>query len=267
MSRIWEKVNYRSGIQFLIDYPIREYDITKANISVLRDTEVISEEQYQYFLQCPKLEREIAIGKMKGVNPSISSIEKEAISNARRIFIELNQIQDSEILEIRNDSICVIGNRPITNLQITSRVFFREDGRYTSYYHLGDLHLFYYANMIENAELLKIKGIGDLAYSLHHDYMIDLLKELFYTAQFEGVREAIPLLSTVYSNYNNLDMDINYYREFNSQSKFRLKDMSGFDTFYMDYAQPFHKPLIDISYNSNILRQLNSMFASVYFGR
>ena len=100
MNHLWDKDRYSAKIEFIIDNFIREYDITKANISVLRDANVLSEEQYMYFMSAPKMEREVAIGKMQGSNTKITEILKSGIKNAKRVFMESNGIQDSEILYI-----------------------------------------------------------------------------------------------------------------------------------------------------------------------
>lgn len=265
-SSVWSKPNYRSGAHFLIDGLIREFDITKANISVLRDANVLSESQYRYFLQCPKLEREIAIGKMEGNNPEISKIKKEGITQARKAFMTLNGIQDSEVLEIRNDSISIIGNRPINVLQVSDRVFFREDGRYTSYYHLGTIDYYYYANIIENIEHLAIKGMSDEAIQLHQNFMLDLLNELFYRAQFEGVKSAIPILNSFYKSYIAKELPVGYYRELTAQSMYKLNNASMISSIYIDMVTEHEKPAIDISENEKVLRELNRIFASIYFG-
>ena len=98
MNNLWEKSNYNANIGYLIDIPIQEYDISKANINILRDANILTEDQYMYFLQCPKLEREIAIGKMQGKDPSISIALKEGITNARKLFMEINNLRQDGII-------------------------------------------------------------------------------------------------------------------------------------------------------------------------
>ena len=88
---IWDKVLYRANIQYLIDTPIYEYDLSKANINVLRDKNAISEDLYQYLYQAPKLERNIMMGKMRAKNPHLTEILKEGIEEARKFFITKNE--------------------------------------------------------------------------------------------------------------------------------------------------------------------------------
>ena len=267
MSNLWEKTSYKSPIQFLVDTNVREYDISKANINVLRDANVVSEEQYQYYYQCPKDERSVAIGKMQGFDSRVTDILKEGIANARRVFIESNKINDSEILAIRNDAITIIGNRPIVNLDVTSRVHFRMVGSYTSFYHVNTIDLFYLYDRISNTELLDVKGLGDFGAMLHKDYMLDFLSLLFYTAQINGIKDAIYLLQTVYQNYINKSLSIEYYRELNPLSKYKLSpEFSMYSSLYMDYATERDKKILDIGFNENILRYFNRIYASIYFG-
>lgn len=264
---IWERTNYRADIQFMIDSIIREYDITKANINVLRDANVIPQDTYVYLSQCPKQERQVYIGKLEGSNPHIVKILADGIAKARRVFIESNGIQDHEILAIRNDAIVLVGNRPISILDISERVSFREAARYTSFYRVNHLDFYYYCNRVENIEVLDIKGLGEDAINLHKNFMLEFLCTLFYCAQIEFIQDAITLLSYFHDNYINKRLSIEYYRELNSQSKYKLNStMSMQWPYYLDSATDYDKfNNIDIGHNEEILRKLNSMLASYYF--
>lgn len=268
MTDIWTKGNYKSKYQYIVDHPIREYDISKANINVLRDANAISEETYQYLYAAPKLDREVFIGKMQGRDSNITSILKDGIANARRIFIEANQITDDEILAIRNDAITVIGDKPIRQLQITDRVAFRLAGLYSSYYSVERIDYFYNCDRIKGLESLEVKGLGDGGQHLHEQYMLSFLMRLFYTAQIEGAKNAINILQSFYYNYINKNLDIQYYRELNSQSMFRyISNFSMVSTLYTEFASEYDKNIIDISYNENILRQFMRILASLYFAK
>ena len=264
-KHLWERSFYNSNIPYLISVPIREYDISKANISVLRDANVINEEQYQYFYNAPKYIREVAIGKMQGSNPELSKIKNAGIENARKMFIELNQINNNEILRIANDSITVIGDKPVRYLDITDRVHFRLDGEYTSFYRLKLIEMYYYYNIVTKNEILVIKGMNDEAKSLHKDYMIDFLSELFYSTQVDGYISAISILSNFYKSYIKMEVPLGYYREFNSQSRYKLQSISQFAEYYMDMISENERSILDISFNENLMRYLNQIYSSIHF--
>ena len=61
----FSKVKYRAPADFLIDTNIREYDISKANISILLDSGVIDAETYNILVSQPKQIREVPGGKMQ----------------------------------------------------------------------------------------------------------------------------------------------------------------------------------------------------------
>lgn len=268
MNTLWENFHYKKEVDTIIDSQIYEYDITKANISVLRDANIISEQEYQYYLQCDKLEREVSIGKLQGSDPKISSIIKEGIANSRRIFLESNKIPDSKVLSIRNDAITIIGMQA-HNLQITDRVAFRQSGYYTSYYKIGFVEYLYLFDIVSQTENLDIKGIGDEGVSLHKNYMLEFLSELFYSAQVEGVKEAIRLLQMFYHNYTHKFLDVGYYRELNSNSMYKSNipiNQYSLETIYYDNMTNFDKQYIDISFNESILRCLNRLYSAIYFG-
>lgn len=262
---VWKKVSYRSPIQYIIDFPIREYDLSKANISVLRDANAISEELYQYLYNCQKDERNIIIGNMIGRDTRIETVRKTGIENARRVFMEINNLSDDDILAIRNDAMVILSDRPM-KLDITDRTKFRLEGAYRSFYKLGMADMYYDFDPINKVEILDIKGLGKYSIPLHSEYMLDFLKEVFYCAQLEGVETAIGILSKFYNDYINLNLSIGYYRELVPGSRYRLRrEFTSYQSIEMDFATERDKKYLDISYNANILLTLNKMLASSYF--
>ena len=45
-QQLWERINYLTDKPFILSSNIYEYDITKANINVLRSMDMISEYEY-----------------------------------------------------------------------------------------------------------------------------------------------------------------------------------------------------------------------------
>lgn len=264
-STLWQKAQYRSKIEYAINN-IREFDISKANISVLRDANVLSEDQYQYFLVCPRMERQIFIGKLQGSNPEVTEILKSGIANAKKVFMESNGIQDSEILYIRNDAIAIIGNRFVGQLDITDRVHFRQSAVYSSFYKVNAIDMLYYYNPVNNVENLDVKGLSDESIALHKEFMLDFLCELFCRAQMEGAQSSLEILQGLYKQYISRDLPVGFYRELNSQSYYKLdSSMAMYSSLFMDNVTEYHKKLLDISYNESILRLFSRIYASICF--
>ena len=120
---IWDNDRYIAPYDWLISKEIQEYDISKANISILLDMNLISKKQYEYYKNLPKDKREIYIGLFLRDNPSISKSLSLGFKEARRIFIQSNDIQEQDILYIDKDSITVI-NKIIKYTKISNSTEF-----------------------------------------------------------------------------------------------------------------------------------------------
>ena len=109
-SNLGKKLNYLSPLRY-VSGRIVEYDIKAANISVLRDKEIISEADYIMLSSMPKNLREREIGLMEKNNPSLYNKIADGITEAKLSLIRFNKIEDNQILRIANDAIYV--NTPI----------------------------------------------------------------------------------------------------------------------------------------------------------
>ena len=267
-SNLWNKKKYTAPINCIVDRTIKEYDISKANISVLLDAGFLTYDQYKFLYNVPKLQRQINIGMMITQNQNINEIIDKCIIDAKRIFFESNNIQDNEVLEIDNDSIFLLTDRVIKYQQISEHVMFRLAGISTSFYSINDIRYFYLGDRINNTEILNPKGLGDKGIALHQNFMLDFLKELFYTAQFDGIQRALTLLSVFYNKYINMELDLGYYRTLNPSSMFRLFIRDMYSTFGVDYIyDPRFVKFMDISYNAKILREFNKILTTKAFNK
>lgn len=265
-NTLWEKVNYKSKCTFLIDKEIYEYDISKANISVLYENGVIDTNMYNYLYNAPKNTRSVIVGKLQGRDRKVTEVLKQGIANARRIFLESNHIDDSNIIAIRNDAITYVGR--VANVVDTSPyVHFRQSGKYTSFYRINYIDFLYNFDIVTQYENLDVKGLGDNATHLHMNYMLEFLSELFYSAQIEGVKNALILLQMFRDNYINMKLDIGYYRELNPGSHYKFLNMSQVSYLYTDFLTNYDKKYIDISFNEAILREFIKIYSFVLFGK
>ena len=75
--------------------------------------------------------------------------------------------------------------------------------------------------------------------------------------------ETLELMNIFYDRYINLELDKGYYREFNAESGYRIKDMSGIYTYVAQEIAQKNLPGINIGCNLNIIRQLMSYYSMV----
>lgn len=266
---IWEKVKYTSQIDYLIGVSIKEYDMSKANISILYNAGAINKELYQELFNAPKYMREYQVGCMERDNLSISELVRGGIKEAKKQFILQNGLKLDEILAIKGDAVFVIGNRPM-NTEITPIIQFKLANEYTSFYKISPfIEVFYSYLPINDIERFDAKGMEKSLY-LHQDHMMNYLCSLFYTAQVIGVDEAIKNLIEFYKAYIDRALDINYYRRFDASSMFDINPFEGQEATTFFKAASWtedKKDMIDIHHNAKVLSTIYRIYASIILNK
>lgn len=260
---LWERDNYTAQISVLYNVYIYEYDISKANINILHSKGIIDKQTYDYLYNAERMKRQIYIGNLQK-DPKIAQALKEGFIEYRHKLFMSNNIQDYEVLSIKKDAIYVISRR----LQNTSfgLVNFIEKNWYSGFYKIKNLELYYRYNRINNDETLDVKGINDNILVLHNNHFMSFLKDLFCTLQCNGVSTALALLKDFYMSYITRSLSIEYYREFNNTSEYRILG-TQYSRYTIILNNPINLNILDISYNLSIIIELQKILLSIYFSK
>lgn len=263
LSNLWSKANYLAPYPCVTNTYITEYDISKANINILLFYKVIDQKTYDMLYNANKKYREIYVGKMERNNPEITEIKAKGIREFRHKFFEANQLENKDILAIKNDAIYVIGK----DCQYTQfdNIIFKKANVYTSYMKLGTLEVYYGYDPISGNELIDVKGINDLKLELHRECMITHLCEVFYALQTSSVQEAIKINSALLDNMLNKCLDKGFYRTFDSRSVFIIS--TGFSVFELTNISDDDVQYVNPSVNINRLRDVSSALSTLYFSQ
>ena len=264
MTSLWKSINYKTPIKYFLNTYIREYDISKANISALLQQGVISKPLYESFLNMDKREREIKIGLWIRKDRSIYRSIQNGIIEAKRLFCESNNIEDYRIVSIKNDAIFLEGNL-VKNTSFYPYNF-KIKNTYTIYMQLKNLEVYYGDSIDPNTGLVNthidIKGIPDETLVLHKNGMLDLICDICYRLQRENISDTMSYLSNFYSDFIQRKLPKEYYRDFDSFSGFT------FHTYIRKCSLPEISddmiPVVDINRNLSILRDLMSIVIDVY---
>lgn len=253
--------NYLAPISYLISHYIYEYDISKANLNIMYNKGVISKDEYNFIKTFPRQQRQIYFG-MCQKDPEKAKILNEGLTEFRKKFIESNNITDVNLLSVKNDAIFIIDKIPtITSFD---NITFVKKNVYTSFYKLGKLEVYYYFNPIDNNEVIDVKGIDDDILLYHKDNFIDLLCTIFYSIQTDIPENSLSLINNIINNYINRKYPLEIYREFNSDSLFRISMPNGLQ--YLFYTvDKSNIEYLNITTNLNILRDLYGIISSIYF--
>ena len=268
ISNLYGNFRYVAPYEWLINMDIREYDLKQANISVLNQMNILSDDLYNKLKNSEKMNREVYIGKMIRKNPDIVKAVKSGITEARRLFFQSNNLDDMNVLYIDNDSITTIqpfGYKPIIKYtKFSDYIEFRQKNSYTSFYRLPDMDFLYFNN--GSVESFRLKNVdSNRVSSIHKGYFMDLLLSIAYMIQNRQLVDCINIIRDMYNEYVTRSMDIDYYREFNSRSMYKVLNTNAY-IYYSDVIpNAADINFIDISYNASILQLFYKILMKEYF--
>lgn len=246
------------SIEYILDGRIREYDISKANINILYYKGILNRKKYEEMLTYDRMKRQVTVGLMQRDNPEVAKQLKEGIIEAKELFFRYNDIQEYEVLNIRNDAIFLINKIPtITKF---GNIEFLNKNSYSSYYRLyNSIEIFFDYDIITKKTIFDVKGMSDSKLELHDGFFKEFLEVLFYTSLNCDVLATIKLLKSFYYDYTQMVLPEFFYRTFNNKSIFII----GGNEY--KYLIGDCKSMLDITHNLNILIQLYKIYTTEYF--
>lgn len=258
---LWEKKNYLLDIEYLIATKISEYDIRKANISVLYSEGAISKEYYKFLYTADRMTRQIEIGYMIRNNPEIQKILTDGIAKYRKLFFESNGIDDTDILSIKNDAVFVMKKTP--SITKFGNVEFVNKNTYSSFIKINKKEVYFRSNVLTGEMNIDIKGISDLKLQYHQDYMLTVIADVMYYIETGNIKSGIDYIRDFYNAYIQRKINVGYYRNFDDESNFIIK--AGVGIYSMEYCNTSMINALDISCNLRIIQELYGILTNIYF--
>lgn len=247
-NEIWKHDTFNNhNIVFTFNKEIIEYDLKEAGFSLTKEYNLLDKNTIKVLEKYKKDKRKIELGLIQRDNKEYRESLKEVFKEARRKFIEYNELEQQEIISIKKDAIFT--TRKCKYKEFGKNLLFRPKNYYTSYIRLSKNLEFYYS-----PNKLDIKGMNDENKKLHEEYMISFINLFFRKMETTTQEATIEFCRRFISKYKRKELEVGYYRTFNSNSHYILNDGSG-DTFNEYWEED--KDDLDISYNfHNILLKL-----------
>ena len=240
-KEIWERHNFTNhDIGQIINGEIIEYDIRAAGMNLAREFKYIDDKILDYLETLDKERRNIYLGLMKKKDEQLSKKENQAFIEARRLFIVSNKLNVEDIIAIKKDAIFVTRRcmeRKFGNIEFIAK------NKYTSYLEINKLEFYY------SSHQLDIKGINDVVYDQHKEYMINFFQTYFSLLESNNKQKLINYVTNFVFRYKSKLLDIHYYREFNIQSTYRLNVIVEKNIYGIDNIGNTGFDSIDIAYN------------------
>lgn len=263
-SQLFNNVNLSPQFPYIINCYIREYDLQKANISVLRKLNIIDEATYLRLYHSDRMYRQVFVGNMIKENKDIGYALKRGLICAKQRLFELNGIQDCEVLCIKNDAVFVV-NKELTSTTVGKYLNFACKNIYTVFMKLCNLEIYYADKFLPDGHLsinVDVKGISDKLLPLHQGGMLDLICTTCNMLQRFTPAETINYLMEMYDLFVQRKLPNEYYREFNNVSHFAIQ--SRYSIFYMNTITDEYRSVVDINRNLLIIRDLISIVSNLY---
>ena len=241
MSDIYKKDLYLNpDIMFVFNTEIIEYDIHDAGYSLTLEYNLLPESEIKNLEKLPKHERHVKLGKIQRKNKEYAKALKESFVDIRRRFFEENRVESNSVISIKKDAIFSMEHCSVK--KFGEHVEFRDKNRYSSYIRLPDrTELYYYNGNVD------VKGIDNENVHKHENGIMEVVKNTFRLAETESKEVQLRYLGRIATKYKNLELPVEYYREFNAGSQFIEKDPENPVT-YDDYWED-SKENLEIHYN------------------
>ena len=257
-SLLYENMNYLSTYPFIINNYIREYDLSAANINALYTNGYFDKSAYDLFKSYDKKKREVEIGLLIKRDSRVYEIISSGIINAKKLLFESNNIQDNEVLTIKNDAVFIISKELVTT--VFGNYEFKCKNLYNTYLRILDLEIYYRDSLNSDDIFFDIKGISDDKLYLH-TAMVSLISEVCYRVQRYDKSDNIRFIMNIYENFLHRRLPIEYYRNLDSFSKYTIINNIGI--YSLDNISNDMISIINIDRNLSILRELIWIISSM----
>lgn len=223
---------------FIHDAEVTEWDIKSANTSVMAYYNLVEPKLAARLAKMPKMEREIAVGNLQKKHPEFAKQLEDAFNKIINEFMEVNNLTMDDVVSIKRDAVFV-RNHPIKTPKLGGEVEFVPKNRY-KHVILVPRYEVYIAD-----DKTDVKGLADEVLPQHEAGMIYFLRTAAYTAHdFYGLQR---FFHQYVDAYKKKELDFDAYREFTSDSKFRVT-MGGHEML-LDSIEEEEMSNLDISFN------------------
>ena len=205
-------LNYlNKDIIYLRNKRIEEYDIQQGGYSCSLKYNLLTEDEKLLLSGFTKKERHIYLGnkarEQRNFTKELHNCFKQEINN----FVEVNEINESDILSIKKDSITFynskIQNTDFDGVKFTQRSYF------TSYLLVNKYE--FYINGRNNETLCKGLNLSNSQYTL-----VEEIFNILRISESKNNNLLFNLLKEIRTEYLSLNLDNSYYKELNAINKF-----------------------------------------------
>ena len=259
MNNLYEKENYLTQDRY-VHGTITEYDIQSANINVLLRANIIDQNYYNFLSNLPKYDREKEIGilhlRLLPTGIDVSKTISNELVKYRKILFESNNLKDEEIVRIAKDAVFVLRSYNLTNTSFDGLIF-RPKMVASAMMNINKILVFCWFNQYDQIEIETV-GLGK-GEQWHQNGMLTFIANTMYMIEKVSIKDALIYTQSIYKDYIERKLPLDYYREFNSEACFNINNSLYKTLFYDGDINN-----IDINYNLHYIREVYSIVLNLY---
>lgn len=231
----------------IVNSTITEWDIRSGNTSMMYHYKLAPKEVIDKLADLPKDKRVVSIGKLMKKDKTFSKKLEECFNNTVQEFVDINGIPKENIISIKRDAVYVL-NHHIQISSLGEYVEFIPKNVYSGWMFIKPMFEFYY-----NPGSIDCKGLKDELIPLHKDGIISFINDIFEIASSTNKDEyrINQYFAEFCRLYKEKKLADDYYREFNTESMYRLIYPEG--TMLVDDITDDDLMYLDVSYNYSLI--------------
>lgn len=240
MENLWERDTFNNmNIFYLFNQDIHEYDMKEAGFSLTQEYQLLPEKKIKTLLSHGKEKRRIELGLIQREDPNFKEKLKKAFIQARKEFLEANQLDVNDIISIKKDAIFV--TKTCKKEKFGTYIDFRSKNHYTSFIRLNkQIELYYHEPEID------VKGIREEKIEEHRPFLYHFLQQYFQRMESESSEKVIDFVRRFITKYKKGELEVGYYQRFSRNGGYDLKqgvESAGINPYSTDSS------FLDITYN------------------
>ena len=246
-------IQYQSSLKILTNTLITEYDIRKANVSIMEAYHLAPPEVIAKIRALPREERQRKVGLMERDDRHFKDALENAFTDIIQRFLKANELDiDVDVTDIRRDAVFVVA-KPVNVTTFSNSIVFRPKETFHAMVKIGNFGFFFRTTDSRKDHVAVDGFIGsnkpqEVLERLKPG-MISFLEEFVeVTERSNGDKRKVYTWMKVFCRmYKARELDAEYYREFNRDASFRVPTGSGFSLF--NFISDDQIDQIDISFN------------------
>ena len=210
---------FNPNIQFMFHSNIVEYDMRAMSISISEQYGLLDDETIKLLKLMPKEQRTRKIGLIQRDDKDFSKKLIDSELNTRKKFLELNNLDESNVISLHSDA-CIFNSRKKI-INVIDGIEFKHANTWTSYMNYKGIEMFY------NDGVITYKGIPKESLNQHtlgiHKYLLNVFDKI---ENFDS--NILQYLSKFQMMYLQDRLPNYYYNAFGRNGDYKMSNLELF---------------------------------------